>query len=99
MATKEAPSTPAPNCQRGNFFDLTAAKIKPKPARVFFLEITIKVTKIRPVEKETIAASSESPRRRDNSPLIRDWIAIKTPDSADKSSSPTLCSSLYFFLI
>jgi hypothetical protein len=57
------------------------------------------VTKIKPEEKETIAASSESPKRRDNSPFTRDWIAIKTPASADKSSNPTRCSALYFFLI
>jgi hypothetical protein len=30
------------------------------------------VTKIRPVENETIAASSESPKRKESSPLIRD---------------------------
>ena len=72
MATKDAPNTPAPNCQTGSFLDLTAAKINPKPARVFLLETTIIVTKIRPVENETIAASSESPKRKESSPLIRD---------------------------
>jgi hypothetical protein len=57
------------------------------------------VTKIRPVENETIAASSESPKRKESSPLIRDWIAIKTPESAERSSRPALLSELFFFLI
>ncbi len=34
-----------------------------------------------------LAASSESPIWADNSPFIRDWPAINTPEKADNSSS------------
>jgi hypothetical protein len=44
------------------------------------------------VVKETIAASSESPICWESAPLTRDWAAIRTPEKAERSSSPTTFS-------
>lgn len=46
----------------------------------------ISETKINPLPNDTKAASSESPISLDNSPLILDWPAINTPESADSNS-------------
>jgi hypothetical protein len=43
-------------------------------------------TTINPLPNDTKAASSESPISADNSPLILDWLAINTPESADSNS-------------
>jgi hypothetical protein len=47
------------------------------------------VTKIRPVENETTAASSESPISWESAPLILDWVAIKSPDKPERKPNST----------
>jgi hypothetical protein len=52
------------------------------------------VTNKSPVVKDTIAASSESPISWESAPLTLDCAAIKIPEKAERSSSPTTFSPL-----
>ena len=83
-----APNVPALSRHIGSCFDLAALKILEKPDLTSFLNNEISDTKINPVPNETMAASSESPIRSDNSPFIRDCKAINAPENAERTSSP-----------
>ena len=92
IATNEAPSTPAPSVQGFICLAFTALKISPNATRFCLLDKEISVTNKSPVVKETIAASSESPISWESAPLTRDCAAIRTPEKAERSSSPATFS-------